>query len=65
MGGEGMPWNIILMVGLIGFAMGLNSGFASYRTKIMNAQYEERERMRKQAEEEILQTERNNKEFKT
>ena len=65
MGGEGMPWNIILMVGLIGFAMGLNSGFASYRIKIMNAKYEEREQMRKRAEEEALQADNANKELNT
>ncbi len=45
-----MPWNIILIVGLIGFAMGLNSGFADYRKRIMDGKYEEREQARRERE---------------
>ena len=43
-----MPWNIILIVGLIGFALGLNSGFADYRKRVMDAKFHELERVRKQ-----------------
>lgn len=55
MGGEGMPWNIILIVGLIGFAMGLNSGFAGYRKRIMDAKFEELERLKREREKEHLE----------
>ncbi len=56
MGGEGMPWNIILIVGLIGFALGLNSGFADYRKRVMEAKFQELERIRKQeAGEEVME----------
>ena len=55
MGGEGMPWNIILIVGMIGFAMGLNSGFADYRKRIMDGKFEELERLRREREKERLE----------
>jgi len=31
MGGEGMPWNFILFVGIIGFLLGMNSAIKEKR----------------------------------